>query len=359
MSGGRPARDWIGCFIQFVFFAYVCTVWITICKEVMIYYGWLTVTGTAKDQDSNELHASDNDNHNNNNNDNNDNNDHKDNNSNGNNGNNKNNNSANERRDDQTQKCFGLLSLVQLVLISSTFIFLKELTSSINWIYWLVKERSDRGDVAQIFLTDFFFALSLFFMQVLFVKRLQLTLTDTSFQYPFFIYVLLYLNIGLIFIAAICVTCYESMGPFASLSSWFAVLCTFMIVNTLSVTFMFYRGLSKLVLQATGIAKEKGEHLLHALIRLTFVTLLALGSTTVVLITGLICFKTCNFCNATYVYYAVFPLDSMVNISSLLASARFGHPYYLKMCGRVHGYLFEKFNLTKQPLTASDEMQPR
>ncbi|ETO04653.1 hypothetical protein RFI_32741 [Reticulomyxa filosa] len=303
MSGSRLARDWVGCVIQLLAFFYVCIIWWLLCKEALFYFGFSrkVAVSTEENKEADE--------------------------------------STVERRDELSQRWLNCLSLVQLTMLSAMFIFLKELISSVNWIYWLIVPRDNRGDAAQIFLTDLCFAFSLFFMQVLFVERLYFSLNETKFQYPNYVYTLVRVNIVLIFGCALGVTWFESLGPFSSLSPWFAVLCVLMIANTSSVTYMFHRGLLLLVVNASGSAKAKGDYLLHALIRLTFSSLVALGklfvfilfvskkgsikknvivemgllsfsfictcflctgSTSIVLITGLSCFRVCNFCNATY-----------------------------------------------------------
>ncbi|ETO34492.1 hypothetical protein RFI_02601 [Reticulomyxa filosa] len=204
------------------------------------------------------------------------------------------------------------ISTVQLVTLSCTLIFLKELISSINWIYWLLQERADSIYRVEVVATDSLFALSLFFMQTMFVQRLKLTLTDTIYQYHSVVYILVGANIVLILLAALCMSYLEAFGPSWMLSPCLTVLFVFMLVNSVSVTILFHRRILQIVCSVSTGIEGQIDHLLDALVRLTVVSTLASA--------GAICFALCNYCNITYVYYFLFPVDSLINICCMLWS---------------------------------------
>ncbi|ETO22155.1 hypothetical protein RFI_15044 [Reticulomyxa filosa] len=170
-------------------------------------------------------------------------------------------------------KWLGFVSILQLVLCSSFFIFVKELLSSIDWIYWLVTERNGTFDTYIILCTDLCFALSLFLMQSLFVERLCVSLNNTIYGYHPVVYILLRFICLPVLVLGVALAYLEATTKAKQLSDCMLSLCVIMAVSTLSVTGLLYNSLSKL-LQSFSISQAKT---LHALIRLTLVSLFGLG----------------------------------------------------------------------------------
>ncbi|ETO24527.1 hypothetical protein RFI_12630 [Reticulomyxa filosa] len=182
-----------------------------------------------------------------------------------------------EKREEQPQKLLGCVSIVQLVILSCTLIMMKEFVSSVNWIYWLAQEHSDRGDKVEILVTDLLFAFSLFFMQLTFVERMRVSLADTSYQYSALVYALVRANIILILFVALCVSYLEAFGPLWMLWPCFTGLCTLVVINSVAVTVLLHRGLFQIVSNASTGIQGTNDNLMNVLVRLTFVSALALG----------------------------------------------------------------------------------
>ncbi|ETO11940.1 hypothetical protein RFI_25437, partial [Reticulomyxa filosa] len=163
------------------------------------------------------------------------------------------------------KKWLGCVNVVQMVVINAFLFVMKETIATIEWTYWMVKNTNDRLDKKIIFVMDLCFALSLFLMQVLFVERLCASLHNCMYNYSTYVYVWLRIMTIPILLFGI-LTAFSDANKHWKLLSWsLALLCAAMSINTISVIFLMYRSLSKLMHEYT-VAYSKT---LDVLIRLT------------------------------------------------------------------------------------------